>query len=245
MTIDPLSHFRIYEILPSVDLGGLEVGITNGMVWILCASLVPTFLMLLSSGRPKSIVPGRMQSALELVYKFVENMIVKNAGAEARHYLPFIFTIFIFVLSSNILGLAPYSFVVTGQLVITFALSVLVWLFVTFLGFYLHGLKFFRLFAPSGVPKPLLVVLVPVELISYCARPFSLSIRLFANMVAGHIILSVFASFAVITGPILGILPFIFAILITCLEFGVAILQAYVFAVLTCIYLQNALNPSH
>jgi F-type H+-transporting ATPase subunit a len=174
-------------------------------------------------------------------YEFVADMVETNAGHGSREFFPFVFTLFMFILFANFLGMIPYSYTVTSQIVVTFALAATVFIGVTIVGIVRHGFRFLRLFVPQGVPAPLLLLLVPIELLSYCIRPFTLSIRLFANMLAGHTMLAIFAGFAASIG-FLGIFPLAIDILLVALEVLVAALQAYVFAILTCLYLSDAIH---
>jgi F-type H+-transporting ATPase subunit a len=189
----------------------------------------------------RSLVPGRMQSVAELAYEFVANMVYENTGKDGMKYFPFVFSLFIFVLVLNMLGMIPYSFTVTSHIVVTFALAALVFVVVTGIGFARHGLGFLKLFKPEGLPVALVPIIVPIELISYLIRPISLSVRLFANMMAGHTLLKVFAGFVVSLG-VAGVVPLIATVAFTGLEFLVAFLQAMIFAVLTSIYLNDAIN---
>ena len=201
--------------------------------------------MLISLGmRKRSMVPGRWQSIVELAYEFIANMLRENVGSEGRRYFPFIFTLFMFILFCNLLGLIPYSFTVTSHVIVTFALAAVVFLGVTVIALISHGLKFFTFFVPPGLPVVLAPLLVPIEVISYLARPITLSLRLFANMMTGHTMLKVFGGFVVALG-LFGFAPFIFIIAIYALELIVAVLQAYVFTVLTCLYLNDAIHLQH
>jgi F-type H+-transporting ATPase subunit a len=191
------------------------------------------------SGR--ALVPGRWQSMAELMYEFVANMIRDNVGSEGRKYFPFIFSLFMFVLFGNLLGMVPYTFTFTSHIIVTFGLAIVIFIGVTIIGFARHGAGYLRMFFPHGAPLATAVILVPIELISYCSRPFSLAIRLFANMTVGHIILKVMAGFIIALG-VFGIAPMAFLGGVTVLEFGIALLQAYVFTILTCIYLHDAIH---
>jgi F-type H+-transporting ATPase subunit a len=199
-----------------------------------------TALIVLAT-RKAALVPGRWQSVAEMSYEFVADMIDTNAGHGARQFLPFVFTLFMFILFSNLLGLVPYSFTVTSHIIVTFALAAVVFVGVTIIGFVRHGAHFLRLFVPAGVPAVLLVLLVPIELLSYFIRPFTLSIRLFANMLAGHTMLAIFGGFAASIG-LFAVIPLGVDVLLVGLELLVAALQAYVFAILTCLYLRDALH---
>jgi F-type H+-transporting ATPase subunit a len=227
-----------------MEIGGLDVSFTNSSLFMVIAIAAIT-LFLTWSMRSRSLVPGRMQSMAELSYEFIANMIKDNVGSEGRKYFPFIFSIFMFVLFCNLLGMIPYSFTVTSHIIVTFALAALVFLVVTIVAIVRHGFKFLGFFIPSGVPAILLVLLVPIEIISYFVRPVSLSVRLFANMLAGHTLMKVFGGFVIALGIFLGWLPLAFIVALTGLEFLVAFLQAYVFAILSCLYLNDALHLHH
>jgi F-type H+-transporting ATPase subunit a len=198
-------------------------------------------LLITLATRQARLVPGRWQSVAELSYEFVANMIQENVGKEGMRYFPFIFTLFMFVLAGNLIGMVPYSFTYTSHIIVTFGMAIVIFIGVTVIGLARHGLGFFKLFAPAGVPWLLLLLLVPIELISYFIRPFTLSIRLFANMLAGHAILVVFGGFVAGLG-ILGIAPLAMDVGFILLEFLVAGLQAYIFTILTCLYLNDAIH---
>ncbi len=226
-----------------LDLFGFDASFTNSALFMVAAvALIFGFLMLAMRGR--SLVPTRVQSIAELSYEFVANMVRENVGQEGMKYFPFVFTLFVFVLTLNLLGLVPYSFTVTSHIIVTFALAALVFIVVNLIGFARHGMGYLRLFVPEGVPWWLMPLIVPIELISYLIRPVSLSVRLFANMMAGHTMLKVFAGFVISLG-VFGIAPLLFTVAFTGLEFVVAFLQAFIFAVLTCIYLSDAVNMHH
>jgi F-type H+-transporting ATPase subunit a len=191
------------------------------------------------------LVPSRFQSMAELSYEYIANMVRENLGEEGMKFFPWVFTIFIFILTLNLLGLIPHSFTVTSHIIVTFAFAAMVWITVTILGFIRHGAGFLRLFVPSGIPIWLMPVIIPIELISYLIRPISHSVRLFANMMAGHTMLKVFAGFVVGLGLLGGWAPLAFLVAFTGLEFLVAFLQALIFTVLTCIYLNDALHMHH
>jgi len=246
---DPIEQFEIHRLI-ALEIAGVDASITNSALWMMIV-VVAVSLFMFFGMRRAAAVPGRMQSAVELFYEFVAGMVRDNVGNEGRPYFAFIFTLFAFILGCNLAGLLPYSFTVTSHIVVTFALAMVVFVGVTVVGFVKHGLGFLRLFAPEGVPWWMMPLIVPMEIISYFIRPVSLSVRLFANMLAGHMMLKVFAGFVVSLGAlgVLGIfgaaLSFAFEIALTLLELLVAALQAYVFAVLSCIYLNDALHPSH
>lgn len=237
--INPLEQFKIEPLIP-IHIGGINVSYTNSALLMTVAVVLITALLVLSTRRA-SLVPGRWQSIAEMSYEFVANMVDTNVGQGGRQFFPFVFTLFMFILVANLLGMIPYSYTVTSQIVVTFALAAVVFIGVTIVGVVRHGFHFLRLFVPHGVPPVLLLLLVPIELLSYCIRPFTLSIRLFANMLAGHTMLAIFAGFAASVG-LFGIFPLGIDILLVALEVLVAVLQAYVFAILTCLYLSDAVN---
>jgi len=229
--------------LAEIEIFGIDASFTNSSLFmVLGVGLITGFFALAMNGR--SLVPTRMQSVAELCYEFVANMVRENVGQAGMKYFPFVFTLFTFILVMNLLGMLPYSFTVTSHIIVTFALAALVFVVVTAIGFARHGLGYLKLFVPEGVPMWLMPLIVPIELISYLIRPVSLSVRLFANMMAGHTMLKVFAGFVVSLG-IFGFAPLLFTIAFTGLEFVVAFLQAFIFAVLTCIYLNDAVNMHH
>jgi F-type H+-transporting ATPase subunit a len=236
---NPLHQFTIQRLIP-IHIGGVDASFTNAaLVMTLAVVLITSFVMLTT--RRAALVPGRWQSVTEMLYEFVADMVDTNAGHGAQPYLPFVFTLFTFILLGNLLGMIPYSYTFTGQIIVTFALAITVFIGVTIIGIVKHGFGFLRLFVPHGVPPVLLILLVPIELLSYVIRPFTLSIRLFANMLAGHTMLAIFAGFVVALG-IAGILPLAVDVALVLLELLVAVLQAYVFAILTCLYLSDALH---
>jgi F-type H+-transporting ATPase subunit a len=236
---NPVEQFKIEPLIP-LEIGGVNVSFTNSSLWMVVAVVLSTaFLTLSVSGR--ALVPGRWQSMAELMYEFVANMIRDNVGSEGRKYFPFIFSLFMFVLFGNLLGMVPYTFTFTSHIIVTFGLAIVIFIGVTIIGFARHGAGYLRMFFPHGAPLATAVILVPIELISYCSRPFSLAIRLFANMTVGHIILKVMAGFIIALG-VFGIAPMAFLGGVTVLEFGIALLQAYVFTILTCIYLHDAIH---
>jgi F-type H+-transporting ATPase subunit a len=239
LELRPLEQFKIEPLIP-IHIGGLDVSYTNASLFMTIAVVLITALLVLGTKRG-ALVPGRWQSVAEMSYEFVADMVDTNSGHGAEPFFPFIFTLFMFVLFANFLGLIPYSYTVTSQIVVTFALAATVFVGVTFVGFAKHGLHFFRFFVPEGVPIVLLFLLVPIELLSYCIRPFTLAIRLFANMLAGHTMLAIFGGFAASVG-LAAIFPVLLDVAIYALEVLVAALQAYVFAILTALYLRDALH---
>ena len=192
--------------------------------------------------RRSAIVPGRLQVAVELCYEFIAGLLRDTVGSEGRKYFPIVFTLFMFVLLGNLLGMVPYSFTFTSHIVVTFAMAIVIFIFVTILGFVKHGMHFFSFFAPPGTPVVMLPLLVPIEVISYLSRPISLSVRLFANMLAGHTLIKVIAGFIPALGVIFGVLPLALVVALTGLEILIAFLQAYVFAILTCLYINDAIH---
>jgi F-type H+-transporting ATPase subunit a len=243
----PLEQFEIIRYAP-IRLFGIDISFTNASLWMLMAIAVITCFLLYSMRNP-SLVPNRVQSAGEITYEFVANMLRESAGPEGMKYFPVIFTIFVFVLALNILGMIPLpglgAFTVTSHIIVTFAMAAFVFIGVTIIGIAKNGIHFFKLFVPSGVPVWLLPIIIPIEIISYFIRPVSLSVRLFANMLAGHTMLAVFGGFVVALGFIGGWVPLLFMVFIMGLEILVAFLQAYVFAVLSSIYLNDALHAGH
>ncbi len=236
---NPVEQFKIEPLIP-LEIGGVDVSFTNSSLWMVVAVILSTgFLTLSVSGR--ALIPGRWQSMAELMYEFVANMIRDNVGSEGRRYFPFIFSLFMFVLFGNLLGMVPYTFTYTSHIIVTFGLAIVIFIGVTIIGFARHGTHYLRMFFPHGAPLATAIILVPIELISYCSRPFSLAIRLFANMTVGHIILKVMGGFVIALG-VFGIFPMAFLGGVTILEFGIALLQAYVFTILTCIYLHDAIH---
>ncbi|MBO9420752.1 MULTISPECIES: F0F1 ATP synthase subunit A [Stappiaceae] len=249
MANDPISQFKIQTLFP-IEVGGMDFSFTNSSLFMVATvAAASAFLIFSTSGR--GLVPSRVQSVSEMAYEFVAGMLRSSAGTEGMRFFPLVFSLFMFVLVANLFGMFPYFFTVTSHIIVTFALAMLVFLTVTIYGIMKHGTKFFHLFAPSGVPPVLLLIVAPIEVVSFLSRPISLSVRLFANMLAGHITLKVFAGFIVSmsaaggVGIVGAILPLSMTVAITALEFLVSFLQAYVFTVLTCMYLNDALHPSH
>jgi F-type H+-transporting ATPase subunit a len=241
----PLEQFKVSPLIP-IHVGGYDISFTNQALWM-CIVVAAASLFLTLAVSERRVVPTRMQSMAELSYQFVVDMINMTSGKDGLIFFPFIFTIFMFILTANFMGLIPGSFTVTSQIAVTFALTALVILTVIITGFARHGLGFFKLFVPNA-PIGILIFLVPLEIISFCARPMSLSMRLFANMLAGHTMLKVMAGFVVALGGAGGILslfsvaPMALIVGLSALEILVAFLQAYVFAILACIYLSEALH---
>jgi F-type H+-transporting ATPase subunit a len=241
--IDPIHQFELQPIIP-------QIGLTQSGLYMLVAVAVITLVILLGT-RSRSIVPGRLQSLVEMSYEFVAGTVRTSAGEDGMRFFPLVFSLFFFVLVLNLIGLVPYAFTVTSHIIVTFALAMVVILTVVVYGFAKHGTHFFQLFVPSGVPIYILPLVAAIEVISFLSRPISLSVRLFANMLAGHIALKIFAAFVAsllsysVWTAILAPLPLALAIAFTALEFLVAFLQAYVFALLSCMYLNDAIHPGH
>jgi len=249
--MDPIHQFQIVNFFPLFKLGKADIYFTNSALFMFIAVIGLTLFMV-GGTAAKRTVPSRLQSAAELTYEFAANMLRSTAGHEGMRFFPFVFTIFMFVLVLNMLGLVPFAFTVTSHIVITAVLALTVFFTVLIYGLARHGLHFFNLFLPKGVPVYILPMIVAIEILSFISRPISHSVRLFANMLAGHIALKVFAGFIILLGSALGvvgwiggILPFAMIIALTALELLVSFLQAYVFAVLTCIYLNDAIHPGH
>jgi F-type H+-transporting ATPase subunit a len=249
--MDPIHQFQIVNLFSLGKLGDAEIAFTNSAAFMLIAVVGVTLFLVIGTAGSKA-VPTRLQSAAELSYEFVASMVRSTAGAEGMKFFPFVFTIFMFVLTLNLFGLIPYGFTVTSHIIITAALALMVFFTVLSYGLIRHGLHFFNLFVPKGVPIYILPMIIAIEILSFISRPISHSVRLFANMLAGHIALKVFAGFIILLGGALGavgwaggVLPFGMIVALTALELLVAFLQAYVFAVLTCIYLNDAIHPGH
>ena len=237
---DPMSQFEIKRLVP-IELFGYDISFTNSSLFmVLALFLISGFLIVAMSSR--ALVPGRIQSIAESLYEFVAGIVRENLGEEGKKYFPWVFSIFIFILTLNMLGMIPGSFTVTSHIIVTFALAAMVWIVVTIIGFVRHGVGYLKLFVPDGVPLWLMPLIVPIEIVSYLIRPISLSVRLFANMMAGHTMLKVFAGFAVSLPFVAKALPVVFTAAFTGLEFLVSFLQAFIFTVLTCIYLNDAVN---
>ena len=241
MAANPMHQFQVYRLGPEIKLGNLDFSFTNASLFMLISALSICIFLYFGSNQ-KRIIPGRLQLIAELFYNFIAKMISDTAGSKAKPYFPFIFTLFMFVLLCNMVGMLPYSFTVTSHIIVTLVMALFIFIAVTVIGFIKHGLKYLSIFVPKGVPVILLPLITIIEIISYLSRPVSLSVRLFANMMAGHTMLKVFGSFVISLGLLGGWLPLSFSVALTGLEILVAFLQAYVFAILTCIYLNDALN---
>ena len=239
---NPMEQFEIKPLI-SMHLGNLDVSFTNSAAFMFLVVALACALTI-AAVNARALVPTRVQSIAELLYEFMRSTLLDVAGPHARPYLPFIFTLFLFLLLSNLVGMVPYTFTVTSHIAVTATLAVVVFVGVTLIGLFKHGFKFLGLFAPHGAPVWILPVLVPIEVLSYFVRPLTLSLRLFANMTAGHTLLKVLGGFVAGLG-VFGILPIAFIGVMTGFEFIVAVLQAYIFTILTCVYLNDALHPSH
>ena len=248
--MDPIHQFEIKNLFPIARFGAVEIAFTNSALFMLIGLALILFLMLGATGS-RALVPGRLQSIAEMSYEFMAATLRSTAGPEGMRFFPLVFSLFMFILVLNVIGIIPYSFTVTSHIVITVSFALLVFLTVVIYGFWRHGLHFLKLFVPSGIPIYILPLVTFIEVLSFLSRPVSHSVRLFANMLAGHITLKVFGGFVTMLGT-LGVLGWLGAALplgltvaLTALELLVALLQAYVFAILTCIYLNDAIHPGH
>ncbi len=247
--LDPIHQFEVKSLI-DIQVGGLDLSFTNVALFMMVTTLAVIALMVLPTSR-RALVPGRWQNVAEMCYEFSGNMLRDSAGAAGMRFFPLVFSLFMFILIANMIGMFPYFYTVTSQLIITVAFAMIVFLTVIIAGIRMHGMSFFKLFVPSGVPGYILPLVSLIEVISFLSRPISHSVRLFANMLAGHITLKVFAAFVVslsalgAIGVVGAMLTLLMTIAITALEFLVAALQAYVFAILTCIYLNDAIHPHH
>lgn len=237
----PLEQFAIQNLTaPLFSIGGHHIAVTNSAIFMMGAVVLSSGLLLAGAGKG-AMIPGRIQAMSELFYEFIANMIRDNVGSGGKKFFPFIFTLFIFTLFGNILGMLPYGYTFTSQIAVTFFMAMVVFLGVTLIGLFKHGLHFFSLFFPHGAPLLTAPILIPIEVVSYLSRPISLSVRLFANMTVGHVLLKVLAGFVIALG-FFGVIPLVVLVAITALELLVALLQAYIFTILCCIYLNDALH---
>jgi F-type H+-transporting ATPase subunit a len=244
MATNPMHQFKVYRIGPEIDIAGVDLSFTNASLFMLISAVLVALLLLIGT-KEKKLIPSKAQLISEMLYNFISKMISDTAGKKAKPYFPFIFSLFVFILFCNMVGMLPYSFTVTSHIIVTLSFAIFIFIGVTILGFIIHGFKYLKIFVPSGVPVVLLPIISIIEIISYLSRPVSLSVRLFANMMAGHTMLKVFGGFVISLGLVGGWLPLTFSVALTGLEILVAFLQAYVFAILTCIYLNDALNLHH
>jgi len=249
-TLDPIHQFQIEKIFTLGHIGGQEIAFTNASAYMFGSVAIIAILMLGASAGAR-LIPTRFQSVGELAYEFTADTLRSITGDAGMKFFPFVFSLFMFILVANLIGIIPYTFSVTSHIIITAALALLVFFTWVVYGFYKHGLKFLKLFVPSGIPAPILPLIVFIEVVSFFSKPVSHSVRLFANMLAGHITLKVFAGFVTMLGAFgavgwLGaVMPLAMTVALTALELLVAFLQAYVFAILTCIYLNDAIHPGH
>jgi F-type H+-transporting ATPase subunit a len=250
MAADPIHQFEIKNLFTIGTIGHTEIAFTNSALFMLIALGAISALML-GATSARALVPGRMQTLAEMSYEFVATTLRSSAGAEGMKFFPMVFSLFMFIVAVNMIGIIPYMFTVTSHIIITVMLSLFVFLTVIVYGFWRNGLHFFKLFVPSGIPIYILPLVTLIEIMSFLSRPISHSVRLFANMLAGHITLKVFGSFVTMLGGLgligwLGaVLPLGLTVALTALEMLVAFLQAYVFTILTCIYLNDAIHPGH
>lgn len=236
----PLEQFEVKNII-NLELFGVDISFSNSSL-VIMLTIVASIVFLGLSVRKRALIPGRLQTAGEMMYELVEGIIEGATGVEGKRYMPIVFTVFMFVLFCNLLGMVPYSFTVTSHIIITFAIAAVIFIAITILGFVRHGLHYFSLFLPEGTPALLAPLMVLIELFSYLSRPVSLAVRLAANMTAGHIVMKLLASFTIMGGLTLGIFPFAFLTIMQGFEIFVAILQAYIFTILSCVYLNDAIN---
>ena len=237
---DPLKQFEIKPLIP-IEVGGYDISFTNSSAWMLLAVLAAVSIMVLTM-RKRALVPGRAQNVGEVFYEFIGSMVNDTLGSKGKPYFAFVFSIFMIVLMGNLLGMIPGSFTFTSHIIVTGVLALIVFLGATLIGFIKHGFHFFSLFLPKGLPVFIIPLVFLIELISYLSRPVSLSVRLFANMMAGHTMLKIFAGFCVSLGAVLGVLPMLVNVALVGFEILVAFIQAYVFAILTCVYLKDAIE---
>ncbi|MGF6257876.1 F0F1 ATP synthase subunit A [Ensifer sp. LBL] len=246
----PIEQFEIKSLFPIAEVGGHQISFTNSAAYMVLTIAIASLFLILSTRR-RGLVPNRAQSAAEILYEFAAKTLRDNAGEKGMRFFPLVFSLFMFILTANLIGMFPYAFTVTSHIAVTFALAMLVFLTVTLYGLYRHGLGFLRLFMPSGVPLILAPIIIPIEVVSYLSRPVSHSVRLFAVMLAGHITLKVFAGFVVglsgfgALGMLAAVMPLLMTVALTGLELLMALIQAYIFTMLTCMYLNDALHPSH
>ena len=240
MEESPLHPFELHEWIP-ISLGGFDISVNKAvvMMWVV-VSLAAVFMVIAGSAR--KLVPGKLQSVAELMVDFIRSMILDTMGKGGMRFFPLIATLFLFILFCNLLGLIPGSYTVTSQIIVTAVFSCMVYGLSLVIGFWLHGIKFLGILIPPGTPGWLLPLMIPIELISQLARPISLAVRLFANMTAGHVMLAVLFSLTIGGGLLIGWLPFAFTVAIYGLEFGIAFIQAYIFSILTCVYLGDAFH---
>jgi F-type H+-transporting ATPase subunit a len=239
---NPMHQFEIHKLY-DLNLFGVDISITNSTVFMLIATVL--IIAMLSLGVRKNYRlrdPSKAEVISEQAFNFVANLVDENCGAEARRYLPFVMSFFMLIAMGNVLGMVPYTFTFTSHIIVTFAMAAMVFVVITIIGFMHHGVRYLKIFLPDGAPLFLAPILIPIELISYLSRPISLSVRLFANIMAGHIVLKIFAGFIISLGIVGGVIPLGMTVLLTFFEVFVALVQAYIFAILTCVYLNDALH---
>ena len=240
MEESPLHQFELHPWVP-MSIGGLDISINKAVVFMWVVIAVASVLMVMA-GSSRKLVPGKLQSLAEMMVEFIRNMIMETKGKDGMRFFPLVGTLFVFILFSNYIGLIPGTYTVTSQIIVTAAFSFLVYGISLVVGFSLHGVKFLGILVPPGTPGWLVPLMIPIEIISQIARPISLAVRLFANMTAGHVMLAVLFGLTVGGGLLIGWLPFVFTVAIYGLEFGIAFIQAYIFTILTCVYLGDAFH---
>ena len=240
MDESPLHQFELHNWVP-ISLGGLDISINKAVVFMWVVVSLAAVLMVMA-GSARQLVPGKLQSLAEMMVDFIRSMIMDTMGKDGMRFFPLIATLFLFILFSNLIGLIPGTYTVTSQIIVTAVFSCMVYGLSLLIGFWLHGIKFLGILIPPGTPGWLLPLMIPIELISQLARPISLAVRLFANMTAGHVMLAVLFSLTIGGGLLIGWLPFAFTVAIYGLEFGIAFIQAYIFSILTCVYLGDAFH---
>lgn len=249
MANDPMEQFQIKEKAELFEIFGQSISWTNSSLWMVISAVLIVGFFALTTKR--KLVPGKMQSLGELSYEFIANMVKDTTGSEAMKFMPLVFTLFFFILAANIVGMNPYAFTTTSHVAVTAALAVFTICVVIVAGIWKNGFKWFKIFAPSGLPLVMYIIIIPIEIVSFISRPITLAVRLFANMVAGHVMLKLFAIFAAFLaakGGIMAvgsIIPVFATVALVALEFLVAGLQAFVFAILTCVYLNDVYHVDH
>ncbi len=239
MSFNPFHQFEVYKVI-NLSLANYDISLTNSAIYMLAAlSCITAFFCF--AMKNAQLIPGKIQSSAEILFQFVENTLLETAGSKAKSFVPFIFTLFMFILTLNLFGMLPYGFTVTSQIIVNFAIAIAIFFMVIIVGFVKHGFHFLNLFLPEGTPKIFAPLIIIIELLSFLSRPITLTLRLAGNTLAGHILLKVVASFVILMG-IWGFIPIPFIMIMSGFEFFVAILQAYIFTILTCVYLNDAIN---
>ncbi|MCP5322733.1 MAG: F0F1 ATP synthase subunit A [Candidatus Paracaedibacteraceae bacterium] len=240
---DPLHQFKIHTLIEVKIKDWLDISITNSTVFMLLTTVLVMLLLYMGvKSNSKLRKPSKLETVSELVFNFVAGLVEENCGSAGRRYLPFVMSFFMLIAMGNLLGMIPYAFTFTSHIIVTFVMASLVFVVITIIGFLQHGVRYLKIFLPDGSPIFLAPILIPIELISYLSRPISLSVRLFANIMAGHMVLKIFAGFVISLGVLGGILPLGMTVLLTFFEVFVALVQAYIFSILTCVYLNDALH---